>query len=70
MMPLTMAGIGEKNTIRRVGGRPDVRSHLEDLGFVTGGIVTLISIIGGNVIVGVKESRVALSRELAQKIMV
>ena len=70
MMPLTMANVGEANTIRRVGGNPDVRAHLENLGFVTGGNVTVISTIGGNLIVNVKESRVAISREMASKIMI
>lgn len=70
MMPLTLANVGEENMIRRVGGSPDVRKHLADLGFVAGGNVTVISTIGGNLIVSVKESRVAISRETAGKIMV
>ena len=70
MMPLTLANIGEENMIRRVGGKQEVKKHLEDLGFVAGSRVTVISMIGGNVIVNVKESRVAVSREMAQKIMV
>lgn len=70
MMPLTLANIGEENTIRRVGGKQEVKKHLEDLGFVAGSRVTVISMLGGNVIVNVKESRVAVSREMAQKIMV
>ncbi len=70
MMPLTLAGIGEENTILRVGGNAEVRQHLCDLGFVAGGQVTVVSAIGGNLIVNVKESRVALDRELANKIMV
>ena len=70
MMPLTMANVGEANTIRRVGGNPEVRAHLENLGFVTGGNVTVISTIGGNLIVNVRESRVAISREMASKIMI
>lgn len=70
MMPLTMANVGEANTIRRVGGNPEARAHLENLGFVTGGNVTVISTIGGNLIVNVKESRVAISREMASKIMI
>ena len=70
MMPLTLATIGEENLIRKVGGSPDVRAHLENLGFVVGGIVTVISAIGGNVIVNVKESRIAISKEMANKIMV
>ena len=70
MMPLTLANIGEENMIRRVGGKQEVKKHLEDLGFVAGSRVTVISMLGGNVIVNVKESRVAVSREMTQKIMV
>ena len=70
MMPLTMANAGEENTILRVGGSPDARKHLESLGFVAGTNVTVISMISGNVIVSVKESRVAISREMAAKIMI
>lgn len=69
-MPLTMAKVGEENIIRRVGGNEAVRSHLENLGFVTGGAVTLISEIDGNVIVNVKDTRIAISKEMANKIMV
>ena len=69
-MPLTMASPGEDNIIRRVGGSPDTRKFLENLGFVAGGSVTVISEISGNVIVNVKDSRVAVSKEMAQKIMV
>lgn len=70
MMPLTFAVPGEENTIRRVGGKPEVRAHLETLGFVPGGSATVVAAIGGNLIVNVKESRVAVSREMAAKIMV
>ena len=70
MMPLNFAAIGEENVIKRIGGTPDVKKHLEDMGFVVGGVVTIINTIGGNVIVNVKETRVAISREMAQKIMV
>ena len=70
MMPLSLANIGEENLILKVGGNPEVKKHLEDLGFVAGGTATLISSMGGNVIVKVKESRVALSEEMARKIMV
>lgn len=70
MMPLTLAEIGEENTIKKIGGRPEVKKHLENLGFVAGGTVTVINTLGGNVIVNVKESRVAISREMAQKIMI
>lgn len=70
MMPLTLASPGEENMIRKVGGNPEVRAHLENLGFVVGGAVTVVSTIGGNLIVNVKESRVAVSKEMAQKIMI
>ena len=70
MMPLTLAAVGEEHRIKKVGGKPEVRKHLENLGFVAGGNVTVISVLGGNVIVNVKEARVAVSREMAQKIMI
>lgn len=70
MMPLTLADIGTEQLIRKVGGSPEVRKHLEDLGFVAGGSATVVSTLGGNVIVKVKESRVAISEEMARKIMV
>ena len=66
MMPLSLANIGEENLILKVGGNPEVKKHLEDLGFVAGGTATLISSMGGNVIVKVKESRVAVSEEMAR----
>lgn len=69
-MPLTMAKSGEVNQIKKVGGKEETRRFLESLGFVTGGEVTVISTISGNVIVNVKESRVAISREMANKILV
>lgn len=69
-MPLTFAATGEESMIRRIGGKPEVRAHLENLGFVPGGKVTVVSSIGGNLIVNVKESRVAISKEMAGKIMV
>ena len=70
MMPLTLADIGTEQLIRKVGGSPEVRKRLEDLGFVAGGSATVVSALGGNVIVKVKESRVAISEEMARKIMV
>lgn len=70
MMPLTMADSGEELMIRKNGGSPETRRFLESLGFVTGGTVTIVNEIGGNVIVNVKESRVAVSKEMAMKIMV
>lgn len=69
-MPLTMAKIGEKNVIKKIGGKEEVRQFLEGLGFVVGGTVTVISSIAGNVIVSMKESRVAISKEMAGKILV
>ncbi len=69
-MPLTMANIGEENMIKKVGGNPETRKFLESLGFVAGGSVTIINELGGNVIVNVKEARVAVSKEMAMKIMV
>ncbi len=70
MMPLVLASAGEEQIIKKVGGSQEVKQHLADMGFVPGGSVTVVSDIGGNVIVKVKESRVAISREMAQKIMV
>ena len=70
MMPLTLATAGEENIIKKVGGNPETRKFLENLGFVAGGTVTVISEISGHVIVNVKESRVAVSKEMASKIMV
>ena len=70
MMPLIFAPVGEENIIRKVGGNQEMKKHLEDLGFVPGSSVTVISTIAGNLIVHVRESRVAISREMAGKIMV
>ena len=70
MMPLALANIGEEYMIRRVSGNPEVKKHLEDLGFTTGGSITVVSALGGNIIVKVKESRVAISEEMARKIMI
>jgi ferrous iron transport protein A len=70
MMPLVLCSAGEENIIRRLGGSAETKQHLADMGFVVGGSVTVLSEIGGNLIVKVKESRVAISREMAQKIMV
>lgn len=70
MMPLTLAEVGEENIIKKIGGSGEVKAHLENLGFVIGGAVKVVSTIGGNVIVNVKESCIAISREMAQKIMI
>ena len=67
MMPLALANPGEENLIRKVGGSPEVKKHLEDLGFVAGGTAT---VVGGNIIVKIKESRIAISEEMARKIMI
>ena len=69
-MPLTMAKAGEENTIIKIGGKEEVRRFLESLGFVTGSIVSVVSEMNGNVIVNVKGSRVAISKEMANKIMI
>ncbi len=70
MLPLAMADVGELQTIKKIGGSPEVKKHLENLGFVVGGDVTVITALSGNVIVNVKEARVAISEEMARKIMV
>lgn len=70
MMPLTMVKTGEPTTIKKVGGKEETRKFLEKLGFVTGGVVTVVSDVGGSLIVNVKDSRVAIGRDLANKIMV
>ena len=70
MMPLIIAQPGEENVIRKVGGSPEMKKHLEDMGFTAGSAVTVMNTIGGNLIVKVKESRVAVSKEMAAKIMI
>ncbi len=70
MMPLILANEGEELMIRKVGGNDETRRFLEGLGFVAGGSVTIVSENGGNVIVKVKDSRVAISKEMAQRVMV
>lgn len=70
MMPLTFADSGETCIVKKIVGNPEVKKHLEDLGFVVGAGVSVINTMGGNLIVKVKESRVAISKEMAQKIMV
>ncbi len=69
-MPLTLSPIGEDAIIRKVGGKPEIRQHLENLGFVPGGTVRVITTLGGNLIVNVKETRVAISQEMASKILI
>lgn len=70
MLPLSMADAGEEKYIKKIGGNSETRKFLEGLGFVCGCMVRVISVIGGNLIVQVKESRVAISKEMASKIMV
>lgn len=70
MMPLTLASVGEEAVIRKIGGSPETRKHLENLGFVAGSAVTVITELGGNVIVKVKEARIAVSKEMANRIMI
>ena len=69
-MPLSMVKEGEPNVIKKVGGKEETRRFLENLGFVTGGTVTVVSEVNGNMIVNVKESRVAIGKDMANKIMV
>ncbi len=69
-MPLSMAKEGEENTVKKIGGKEETKRFLENLGFVVGGTVTVISQIGGNIIVNVKDSRVAIGKEMANKIIV
>ena len=70
MMPLNLADAGSENIIKKIGGSPEVKKHLENLGFVVGGTVMVITSLDGNVIVNVKEARVAISEEMARKIMI
>ena len=70
MMPLALADVGTVNTVKKVGGSPEIKKHLENLGFIAGADVTVVTSLGGNVIVNVKESRVAISEEMARRIMV
>lgn len=70
IMPLSMVKIGEPNVICKVGGKEETRRFLENLGFVPGGTVMVVSEIGGNMIVNVKNSRVAIGKDMANKIMV
>lgn len=70
MMPLNLADPGSENIIKKIGGSPEVKKHLENLGFVVGGTVTVIAAVAGNLIVNVKEARVAINEEMARKIMI
>ena len=70
MMPLSMMNTGEPNIIKKIGGKEETRKFLENLGFVTGATVTVVSEIGGNMIVNIKDTRVAIGKDMANKIMV
>ncbi len=70
MLPLCLAEMGEPQIIKRIGGAPEVKQHLENLGFNVGGTVIVVNSLGGNVIVKVKESRIAINDDLARKILV
>ena len=70
MMPLNLADIGEPQIIKKIGGSPDEKKHLEDMGFNVGGGISIVNMLNGNLIVKVKESRVAVSEELARRIMI
>ena len=70
MMPLTYADVGQPQIIKRIGGSQEVKKHLEDLGFHIGGEIRVVNTLNGNLIVNVKECRVAVSRELANRIMI
>lgn len=70
MMPLSLADIGDENIIKKIGGSADTKRHLENLGFVVGGSVSVVNTLAGNLIVNVKESRVAINQEMAKRIFV
>ncbi len=70
MIPLVFAKVGEDQIIKKIGGNADAKRHLENLGFVVGGTVTIINSLSGNIIVKVKESRVAINEDMARHIMV
>lgn len=70
MIPLALAEVGAENIIKRIGGKQEVKAHLQTLGFVVGGAVTIVSAMGGDIIVNVKDARITISREMAQKIMI
>ena len=69
-MPLALAVPGEENIIKRIGGNAEVRAHLQNLGFVSGAVVKVVSSMGGNLIVNIKNARIAVSKEMAQKILI
>ena len=70
MMPLTLSERGETSVIKKIGGSPEVKKHLENLGFVVGGDVTIVNALGGNLIVNVKDSRIAVNEDMARHIVI
>ena len=70
MMPLVLANVGEPQIVKRIGGNPERKRHLEDLGFTVGGEVCIVTTLGGNVIVSIKNSRIAVNAEMARHIMI
>ncbi len=70
MLPLIYAVPNEDNVIKKVGGKPEIKKHLEDMGFVTGAIINVVSTVNGSLIVNIKNTKVALDKELAEKIMI
>ncbi len=70
MMPLCLADVGEENTIKKIGGSAEVKQHLENLGFVVGGRVSIVNSLAGNLIVNVKESRIAINEDMAKRILI
>ncbi|MBR0419485.1 MAG: ferrous iron transport protein A [Erysipelotrichaceae bacterium] len=70
MLPLSYAEVNEANVIKKVTGNPEMKKHLEDMGFVTGAIVSVVSTVNGNLIVNIKDTKVALDKQLAMKIMI
>ncbi len=70
MLPLIYAVPNEDNVIKKVGGKPEIKKHLEDMGFVTGAVINVVSTVNGSLIVNIKNTKVALDKELAEKIMI
>lgn len=70
MIPISFADVGKECIIKKIGGSPEVKKHLENLGFAVGGNATLITALGGNVIIKVKESRVAIDSDMANRILI
>ncbi|MBQ6335137.1 MAG: ferrous iron transport protein A [Erysipelotrichaceae bacterium] len=70
MLPLTYAQPNEMNVIRKVGGKPEIKKHLEDMGFVVGAVINVVSTVNGSLIVNIKDTKVALDKQLASKIMI